>query len=53
MRFGLVGTGPWAAMAHGPGLVSVDEVEFVGMPHLTAGDMDAQCAASSSAFRWS
>src|ERR671939_536730 len=31
MRFGLVGTGPWAAMAHGPGLVSVDEVEFVGV----------------------
>jgi predicted dehydrogenase len=31
MRFGLVGTGPWAAMAHGPGLVTVDEVEFVGV----------------------
>src|SRR5919199_2662254 len=31
MRFGLVGTGAWAAMAHGPGLVSVDEVEFVGV----------------------
>src|SRR3954453_10658539 len=36
MRFGLVGTGPWAEMAHGPGLASVDEVEFVGVwgPHL-------------------
>lgn len=31
MRFGLVGTGPWAEMAHGPGLASVDEVEFVGV----------------------
>jgi predicted dehydrogenase len=31
MRFGLVGTGPWAAMAHGPGLAGVDEVEFVGV----------------------
>src|ERR671928_1217873 len=31
MRFGLVGTGLWAAMAHGPGLVSVGEVEFVGV----------------------
>src|SRR5919199_4106843 len=31
MRFGLVGTGPWATMAHGPGLVSVDEVELVGV----------------------
>jgi predicted dehydrogenase len=31
MRFGLVGTGPWASMAHGPGLASVDEVEFVGV----------------------
>src|SRR3954471_10208426 len=36
MRFGLVGTGPWAEMAHGRGLASVDEVEFVGVwgPHL-------------------
>jgi predicted dehydrogenase len=31
MRFGLVGTGPWAVMAHGPGLVSLDEVELVGV----------------------
>jgi predicted dehydrogenase len=31
MRFGLVGTGPWAEMTHGPGLASVDEVEFVGV----------------------
>ena len=31
MRFGLVGTGPWASMAHGPGLVTVEEVELVGV----------------------
>src|SRR3954452_18008175 len=31
MRFGLVGAGPWAVMAHGPGLVSLDDVEFVGV----------------------
>jgi predicted dehydrogenase len=31
MRFGLVGTGPWAAMAHGPGLVSLEGVELVGV----------------------
>src|SRR3954452_6387744 len=31
MRFGLVGTGPLAEMAHGPGLASVDEVVFVGV----------------------
>src|SRR5919199_411723 len=31
MRFGLVGRGPWAAMAHGPGLASLDEVELVGI----------------------
>src|SRR5918911_4920706 len=31
MRFGLVGTGPWASMAHGPGLVTLDQVELVGV----------------------
>ena len=31
MRFGLVGTGPWAAMAHGPGLVAAEDVELVGV----------------------
>lgn len=31
MRFGMVGTGPWAAMAHGPGLASVGEIELVGI----------------------
>ncbi|MGH3713207.1 MAG: Gfo/Idh/MocA family protein [Micromonosporaceae bacterium] len=31
MRFGLVGTGPWAALAHGPGLRTAEGVELVGV----------------------
>jgi predicted dehydrogenase len=31
VRFGLVGTGPWAEMAHGPGLVAAEGVELVGV----------------------
>jgi predicted dehydrogenase len=31
MRFGLVGTGPWASMAHGPGLRAAPGVEFAGI----------------------
>ncbi len=31
MRFGLVGTGPWAEMAHGPGLAAARSVELVGV----------------------
>jgi len=31
MRFGLVGTGPWAQMAHGPGLVQAEGVELIGV----------------------
>jgi predicted dehydrogenase len=31
MRFGLVGTGPWADMAHGPGLLAADDVDLVGV----------------------
>ncbi len=31
MRFGLVGTGPWAGMTHGPGLVAAPDVELVGV----------------------
>ncbi len=31
MRFGLVGTGPWAQMAHSPGLVAAEGVELVGI----------------------
>lgn len=31
MRFGLVGTGPWASMAHGPGLKAAKGVDLVGV----------------------
>ena len=31
MRFGLIGTGPWASMVHGPGLVRAAGVELVGI----------------------
>lgn len=31
MRFGLVGTGPWAVMTHGPGLAAAHGVELVGV----------------------
>ena len=31
MRFGLIGTGPWASMVHGPGLAAAPEVELVGV----------------------
>jgi predicted dehydrogenase len=31
VRFGLVGTGPWARMAHGPGLMAAEGVELVGV----------------------
>ncbi|CUR55226.1 Oxidoreductase domain protein [metagenome] len=31
MRFGLVGTGPWAHIAHGPGLLAAPAVELVGV----------------------
>ncbi|MEZ5097221.1 MAG: Gfo/Idh/MocA family oxidoreductase [Nocardioides sp.] len=31
MRFGLVGTGPWARLAHGPGLHEATGVELVGV----------------------
>ncbi len=31
MRFGLVGTGPWARMATGPGLAAAGEVDLVGV----------------------
>ena len=37
MRFGLVGTGPWAEMAHGPGLVAAEGVELVGVWGRTPG----------------
>jgi predicted dehydrogenase len=31
VRFGLVGTGPWARMTHGPGLRAARDVELVGV----------------------
>ena len=31
VRIGLVGTGPWAGMAHGPGLLAAPDVELVGV----------------------
>jgi predicted dehydrogenase len=31
MRFGLVGTGPWAKITHGPGLRGAEGVELVGV----------------------
>ena len=31
MRFGLVGTGPWAGIAHGPGLVATEGLDLVGV----------------------
>src|SRR4051812_25524121 len=31
MRFGLLGTGPWAHLAHAPGLAGHDGVDLVGV----------------------
>ena len=31
MRFGLIGTGPWATMVHGPGLAAARDVDLVGV----------------------
>ncbi len=31
MRFGLVGTGPWATAVHGPGLLAAEGVELAGV----------------------
>jgi len=31
MKVGLVGTGPWARLAHGPGLVQTEGIELVGV----------------------
>lgn len=41
MRFGLVGTGPWARAAHAPALVSTDGVELVGVWGRTPDKADA------------
>src|SRR4051812_34688596 len=37
MRFGLVGTGPWATMTHGPGLAAASGVDLVGVWGRDAG----------------
>ncbi|OEV24353.1 oxidoreductase, partial [Streptomyces nanshensis] len=31
MKFGLLGTGPWAERTHGPALAAHEEVELVGV----------------------
>jgi predicted dehydrogenase len=41
MRFGLVGTGPWASIAHGPGLLAAENVELVGVWGRDAGKAKA------------
>lgn len=56
MRFGLVGTGPWARMATGPGLAAAGEVDLVGVwgrSPAAAGELAAQlgCAAYASLER--
>ncbi len=57
MRFGLVGTGPWAAMAHGPGLLACPDAELVGVwgrdgakAEALAGRLGAQPYADADAL---
>lgn len=45
MRFGLVGTGPWADLAHGPGLVAAAGVDLVGVWGRTPGRADRLATA--------
>ena len=52
MKFGLVGTGPWARMTHGPGLVNAEGVELVGVWGRNAHDT-AQLAAELGAEAYS
>jgi predicted dehydrogenase len=50
MRFGLFGTGPWAHLAHAPGLAAHDDVEFVGVwgrNESTAADLASQYGAKA------
>jgi predicted dehydrogenase len=44
MRFGLLGTGPWAHMAHAPGLAEHQDVEFVGVWGRTEAKVSAFAA---------
>jgi predicted dehydrogenase len=46
MRFGLLGTGPWAVEAHAPGLAAEPGVEFVGV----WGRSEARAAALAHAY---
>jgi len=48
MRFGLFGTGPWAHLAHAPGLAAHADVEFVGVwgrDEVKAADLAGQYGA--------
>jgi predicted dehydrogenase len=50
MRFGLFGTGPWAHLAHAPGLAAHDDVEFVGVwgrNELKAAELAAEYGATA------
>jgi predicted dehydrogenase len=44
MRFGLVGTGPWARLTHGPGLRAAADAELVGVWGRDAGKTAAIAA---------
>jgi len=46
MRFGLFGTGPWAQLAHAPGLADHPEVELVGV----WGRTEAKAAELAAAY---
>jgi predicted dehydrogenase len=46
MRFGLLGTGPWAQMAHAPGLAAHPDVEFAGV----WGRTESKASALASEF---
>jgi predicted dehydrogenase len=46
MRFGLLGTGPWARMAHAPGLAEHQDVEFAGV----WGRNEAKASALAAEF---
>ena len=45
MRFGLVGTGPWATSVHGPALASTDGIELVGVWGRTPARSEGLAAA--------
>ena len=47
MRFGLVGTGPWATSVHGPALASTDGAELVGVWGRTPAKAEGLAAALS------